>query len=327
MAGGGNRPTVNARHGFEAVDKGLVPVDDLLPGDSPRVRGEDAEHVRILAKSPDKLPPIVVHRPTMRVIDGMHRLQAAIARGDRKIAVEYFDGSAADAFVRAVRENTGHGLPLSRVDREAAVTRIIRTHPCLSDRAIADVVGLSPPTVGAIRRRSTDRNLQSNARVGRDGRVRPLIAVDGRMRASEMISAKPGASLREIARAANVSISTAQDVRKRVDRGEHPVPGRSAANPADRRPSRSAIAHDPDDRGASPLEILRRDPSLRFTDAGRALLQWMGVDVIRDERAHAVDAVPEYMTELTVALARRCAEAWTRLGNDLEKRQQNRACS
>ncbi len=304
-----------------------MPVNEVLPGDSPRVRGEDAEHVRILAESPDELPPIVVQRATMRVIDGMHRLQAAIARGDREIEVEYYDGSAADAFVRAVRENTGHGLPLSRVDREAAVKRIIGTHPRLSDRAIADVVGLSPPTVGSIRRRWTGTNGQSKVRVGRDGRVRPLSAVDGRLRASELISAKPGASLREVARAANVSVSTAQDVRKRVDRGEHPVPGRSSASPADRQPRRSrrSSVHDPDDRMAAALEILRRDPSLRFTDAGRALLQWMGVLSIRDERA--VDAVPEYLTEMTVALARRCAEAWTRLGDDLEKRQRDKACS
>lgn len=352
MTEGSNGPAAEARHGCEAVDNGvlpaddlprlsgttgersrsdtssagqvqMVPVDELLPGDSPRVCGEDAEHVRILAESPDELPPIVVQRTTMRVIDGMHRLRAAIARGDREIAVEYFDGSAADAFVRAVRENTSHGLPLSRVDRKAAARRIIRTHAALSDRAIAAVVGLSPPTVGTIRRRMADGDPEADTRVGKDGRVRPLRAVDGRLRVSEIISARPDAPLREVARDANVSLSTAHDVRRRVHRGESPVPGRSAPAgtrlPSPRRPRKP----EPVDRGASALEALRRDPSLRFTDAGRALLQWIGAQAIRDQPERVVNAIPEHCTEIMLVLARRCAEAWTRLGNDLEKRMPN----
>ncbi len=305
----------------------MVPVGELLPGDSPRIHGENAERVRILAESLDELPPIVVHRTTMRVIDGMHRLRAAIARGRPAIAVTYFDGGAADAFLHAVRENVTHGLPLSRSDREAAVRRIIRIHTRLSDRAIAAVVGLSPPTVGAIRRRTAGGDARANARVGRDGRVRPLRAADGRLRVNEIISARPDASLRELAREAKVSVSTAQDVRQRVRRGEDPVPGRSAPVdphvPSPRSPREPA----PLERDGAALEILRRDPSLRFTDAGRTLLQWMGVHSIRDEPERVVDAVPEYCTEITVEVARRCAEAWTRLGNHLEKRARDGVAS
>jgi len=300
----------------------MVPVGELLPGDSPRTRGEDAEHVRILAELQDTFPPIVVHRTTMRVIDGMHRLRAAIARGQQAIAVEYFDGSAAEAFLHAVRENVSHGLPLSRSDREAAAKRIIRMHAGLSDRAIADVVGLSPPTVGVIRRRTTDGNPPSKSRVGRDGRVRPLSAVNGRLRVSEIISARPDASLREIARDANVSISTAQDVRRRVHRGEDPVPGGSA--PVETQAPKSRPKElEPVDSATLALETLRKDPSLRFTDAGRTLLQWMGAHAIRDQHERVVNVVPEHCTETMLVLARRCAEAWTRLGNDLENRMRN----
>jgi ParB-like chromosome segregation protein Spo0J len=302
-----------------------VPVGELLPGVSPRIHGEDAEHVRILTESQDELPPIVVHRTTMRVIDGMHRLRAAIACGQQAIAVEYFEGSEVDAFLHSVRANVTHGLPLSRHDRKAAVKRIIRMHSGLSDRAIAAVVGLSPSTVGTIRRSAAAGDPQPNARVGRDGRVRPLTAVDGRLRVREIISARPEASLREIAREANVSISTARDVRQRVHRGEDPVPGRSARVdppvPSPRRPKEPVHL----DRSASTLDVLRRDPSLRFTEAGRMLLQWMGVRAIFDEPERVVNAVPEYCTEITVALARRCAEAWTRLGNDLQKRARDAA--
>ena len=70
----------------------------------------------------------------MRVIDGTHRLRAALLRGVDVIDVLYFDGPDADAFVLAVELNHTHGLPLSRADRTAAAERIIGSHPDWSDR-------------------------------------------------------------------------------------------------------------------------------------------------------------------------------------------------
>ena len=296
----------------------MVPVSEPLPGYSPRVRGEDATHVRNLADTGDPLPPIVVHRTTMRVVDGMHRLAAARARGDREIAVEYFDGSAQDAFLRAVRANVTHGLPLSRADREAAVKRIIESHAGLSDRAIARVAGLSPPTVAAIRRRSTDKSAQSNSRLGRDGRTRPVNAVEGRLRAARLIAERPEASLREIAREAKVSLGTVQDVRKRMDRGEDLVPAKflSRQGSASRagRPAGGA------ESGLPALYVLRRDPSLRMSEPGRALLQWLGICARDHEREQIVDAIPEHCLEIVLELANSCAETWTQLRHDLERR-------
>jgi hypothetical protein len=304
----------------------MVPVDELRPGDSPRLDGENEAHVQILAEAQDALPPIVVCRATMRVIDGMHRWRAAIERGEARIAVEFFDGSVADAFLCAVRANVSHGLPLSISDRKAAAKRIIASRADLSDRAIAAVVGLSPPTVGAVRRSSSDRSRQANTRVGRDRRVRPLSAGDGRRRVSEIIAARPGASLRELAREAKVSIGTAHDVRRRTGRGENPVPDReSGARPRPRGSAKRgggvAAKVGP---GAPTVEMLRRDPSLRFTDAGRALLQWMGVHAAHHDHERVVNAVPEHCVEITAELARQCAEAWTQLGNELERRTKER---
>jgi len=88
----------------------------------------------------------------MGIIDGVHRVQAAILRGQKEIDAEFVDGSSEDAFVLAVRVNVDHGLPLSLADRKAAAERILDTHPDWSDRAIAAAVGLSHKTVGAIRR-------------------------------------------------------------------------------------------------------------------------------------------------------------------------------
>jgi hypothetical protein len=278
-----------------------IAISELSPGYSPRIEGENAEHVRVLTESPDLLPPIVVHRPTMRVIDGMHRLRAAVERGDSEILVEYFDGSEDDAFIRAVRDNVHHGLPLSRADREAAVVRLLRSRNEWSNRAIAAVTGLSAPTVGAIRRRTTGMPFQSGSRVGRDGRTRPLSGVDGRARASRIIAEQPGASLRHIAREAGIALSTAQDVRKRLERGEDPLRTGSLSEPAAR---------------VSTLAVLRRDPSLRFTRTGRALLQWLGVSAADpDEMAQAI---PEYSTRSMAELARACADTWTRFAEAIE---------
>ena len=299
----------------------MVPVSELSRGDSPRIHGEDETHAQNLAEIEESLPPIVVHRATMRVVDGMHRLRAAKMRGDREIAVEYFDGSIADAFLRAVYNNVVHGLPLSRADREAAARRIIRSHIDLSDRAIAAVVGLSPPTIGAIRKRTTDSGFQSNARIGQDGRTRPLNVVEGRLRASRIIAEHPGASLRAVARDAKISLSTAQDVRKRMERGEDPVPAKFAPQVNVPQP-RSGGAPDGVRTSLAALHMLRRDPSLRFSEAGRALLQWLGVYAAQDKREDIVNAIPEHCVRVIVELARDCAESWTQLGSDLEGRLQ-----
>ena len=133
-----------------------IPVLALRPADSPRLNGEDKAHIARLAETETSLPPILVDKRTMRVIDGMHRLMAASLQGRETIEVIFFEGSDADVFLRAVQENIAHGLPLSQADRRAAAERIIASHPHLSDRAIGHSVGLASKTVAAIRKRSGD---------------------------------------------------------------------------------------------------------------------------------------------------------------------------
>ena len=122
---------------------------------------------------------------------------AASLQGRETIDVIFFDGSEADIFLRAVQENIAHGLPLSQADRRAAVERIIASHPHMSDRAISHSVGLAAKIVADIRRRSSEDLPQLNARVGRDGRVRPVDSGEGRRRAAELLAQHPEASLRE----------------------------------------------------------------------------------------------------------------------------------
>ncbi|WP_241779521.1 ParB/RepB/Spo0J family partition protein [Streptomyces natalensis] len=125
-----------------------VSVDAVRTGDSPRLDGEDEDHARALAELGTGLPPITVHRGTMRVIDGAHRLRAARLLGHTEIAARFYDGDEDDAFVLAVTMNASHGLPLTLADRTAAAARILTARPQLSDRRIGKVTGLSGTTVG-----------------------------------------------------------------------------------------------------------------------------------------------------------------------------------
>ncbi|MFF4159214.1 ParB/RepB/Spo0J family partition protein [Streptomyces sp. NPDC001678] len=308
----------------------IVSVRSLLPAGSPRLAGENAQHTRALAESDVPLPPIVVHRPTMRIIDGVHRVRAALLRGDEHIEARFVDGSPEDAFVLAVKLNTQHGMPLSQADRMAAATRIIGTHPHWSDRRIAEVTGISPSAVGGLRTRSTDQAAQLNARTGRDGRVRPLNAAQARRRACEFILGRPDASLREIAEAAGVAVATARDVRKRLKRGEDPVPPKlraaeqRVADAEDTRESpgegRQSASPAPSE-GRSVLANMRKDPSLRFTEAGRTLLHLLTSQSLAPEKWRwLAEGVPTHRAADVARTARRCGEQWIQFARELERR-------
>jgi ParB-like chromosome segregation protein Spo0J len=324
----GQEDPAAVRHPTVGQTVHVVPVDALKPADSPRLVGEDAEHIRVLAESDRQLPPILVHRATMRVIDGMHRLSAARLRGQDAIDVVFFDGSTEDAFVVAVRTNITHGMPLSFADREAAVARIVNSHPDWSDRAIAATTGLAAHTVAAVRARIVGLP-QPNARIGRDGRVRPLDSTDGRLVASRLIAAFPDASLREIARAAGISATTVRNVRERLQRGDDPLPARRARNGGqvrlDGRGSTGEARRDDAERLSTQernavLQRLEQDPSLRFAESGHKLLRWLGRRVISEEEwRDIVASVPPHAAYVVSGLARRCASEWIEFAKKLEQ--------
>ncbi|MEV6104774.1 winged helix-turn-helix transcriptional regulator [Streptomyces sp. NPDC051940] len=261
---------------LDLLPRATLPLDGLRAGGSPRQRGVDDEHCRLLAENGQDLPPILVHVPTLEVIDGLHRVHAARLRGRTEIEARLFDGPAQDAFVLAVRLNIQHGLPLSRAERAAAAARIVRSHPQWSNRLLASATGLSAGTIAGIRARTTAAGGEPETRVGKDGRVRPVDGSAGRLRARELLRANPTASIREIARRAGVSPATVHDVRRRLSEGGEAVPPRP---PVRQEPAAAdGQGGTPAPAGTDPAEILRaltKDPSLRYTDTGRALLRWL----------------------------------------------------
>ena len=295
-----------------------VLLDQLSIADSPRLSGVDADHVRALAESAERLPPIMVHRPTMRVLDGVHRVHSARLRGQRAIEARFYDGPDHDAFVVSVRANITHGLPLALADRTTAAERILATHPHWSDTMVASVTGLSAKTVAAVRHRSTSDIPGSNVRLGRDGRVRPLNSAASRIIAGELLRRNPGTPIREIAKAAQLSVSTVWDVRERLKRGEDPVPQRQRRATES---GRLAGAGRQVDRAAL-LGVLSRDPSLRSTESGRTLLRWLhgnGTDLDQWQRVLEAGTLPAHCVDTVAELAAANAESWSRLARQLRQ--------
>jgi hypothetical protein len=268
----------------------------------------------------------------MQVIDGRHRLRAALLRGRDTIDVVFFDGSEEHAFIRAVEENITHGLPLNLAERKAAAMRIMAMHPQLSDRAIATHTGLAARTVGMLRRCSTEERAQSNTREGMDGRRRPLDATEGRLRAADLIAEHPEASLREIAKTAGVSLGTAHDVRSRLRRGEDPIPrGRRTEAPepppaavdayAVGAPITAEIADAPAASAELPLllEKLAKDPTLRLTDPGRRILRLLFSSTVIADWPELADSVPPHRVEAILKIAQQCAKDWDLLAQSLQR--------
>jgi hypothetical protein len=124
----------------------------LVRAGAPRTDGEDQAYIRRLAEAEWPLLPILVHQPTMRIVDGFHRVAAAMSRGVEEIDAYLIDGSLDTAFIAGVEADVFHGLPPSLSDRYAAAARILQTRAETSDRVIAASTGLSVNVVCAIRR-------------------------------------------------------------------------------------------------------------------------------------------------------------------------------
>jgi ParB-like chromosome segregation protein Spo0J len=282
----------------------------------------DEAHVQLLAETEESLPPITVHRSTLQVIDGVHRVRAAMVRGDTSIRARLFDGTEDEAFIHAVQANNAHGLPLTASDRRAAVVRLLQARPEWSDRAIATTVGVSAQTVGKVRC-STVSSTQLNGRVGRDGRVRPLSTAEQRRKAEEIMTARPDASLREIAKQVGLSPGTVNDVRRRLREGRDPVmpvEGSTADSMQRRVVNRMSAASASD--SVLYWQQLSKDPSLNLTQFGRNLLTLLRAHRLDEEVA---DSVPAHCVQKMAMLAKQCSITWGVIAERLEQRGELRS--
>lgn len=303
-----------------------------------RGAGTDPAHVKLLADAAGstQLPPILVQKGNYRIVDGMHRIEAARLRGEKSIKARFIDCTDEDAFILAVKSNTLHGLPLSRSDRILGAQHILSWHPDWSDRAVGAATGLSAKTIADLRRRSPEEIQQFSKRVGRDGKRHPLEAADGRRRAAEYMTAQPDASLRQVAREVDVSLGTVQDVRARMRRGMDPAAvgrhrsSRPVATPEAEDAPPPANATDSRDirhnsRNPSWTEIsskLKNDPSLRYTEGGRKFFRWMTMYAMHaGEWKEFMDAIPPHWRKDVGTIVNEVRDELLHFAEQLRQRQ------
>jgi ParB-like chromosome segregation protein Spo0J len=346
-------------YGLEHLPEADVPISTLVPGFCLRLTGTDPNHIRMLADAAGsvRLPSIVVQQRGSRIIDGMHRVEAAKLRHEENICARFIDCTDEEALVLSIKLNVLHGLPLSRADRISGAKRILAAHRDWSDRAVAAVAGLSAKTIASLRNRSTDDVQFHGKRLGRDGKWRPVSAIEGKVHAAEYIDAHPEAPLREVAREAGVSLGTVHAVRDRMRRGlDHAAreSGRPATDPADlptqactitpgshsQAPAQSASAHSASAHSASVLSAsvgrqdsrrlvwseiaskLANDPVLKYTEGGRAFLRWMASHSAQaDEWNEFIDAIPAHWVREVSCLADSIGAEWCEFAARLKSKQ------
>jgi hypothetical protein len=287
------------------------------------------EHVQRLLEAEGTWPPILVWAARNLVVDGAHRLAAARRLGMHTIRATRFDGDPADAYAEAVRRNITHGLPLTLKERTAAAGRILRSSPEWSDRRISLTCGLSPRTIARLRRDASSRGqiAESQERVGRDGRTRPVEATEMRARIAGELAASPGSSLRAIAARVGASPETVRSVRRGLGGPRLPssvsistsVPQVIALH-APRRSydvGHERVDHTTDD----PNRVdWRMDRALSSCTSSDVFLGWFESTDVADEWTLHARAVPLSRVYQVADEARRRARVWQQFAEALEGR-------
>jgi ParB-like chromosome segregation protein Spo0J len=212
-----------------------VEVTRLSAGPSLRATPLHRDHIEGLVATGGDWPPLVVQKRGLVVIDGMHRLAAAVLLSLRTVEAVLFDGSPDEGFVAAIRCNVTHGLPLTLRERKQAARQLLAVRAEWSDRRVARTCGLSPSTVKQLRESTQARQVgaivQLTRRVGCDGKPRPIRPAELRGEIAQAVTQDPTASLRAIAARTGASPTTVQTVRQTLRRSTSSGPPDGAVTP------------------------------------------------------------------------------------------------
>jgi hypothetical protein len=175
---------------------------------------------------------------------------------------------------------------------------------------VAGVCGLSDKTIGRLRK-TTAELPQTSARIGRDGRHRP---VDTRLLRNEIataLRAEPDARPDDVARSLRTSASTVRDVRKRLQRGDDPVRAERATQR--RTPLPHSDARTPVDWSS--------DRAILSLPGGSGFAEWLAATKIESRHWEAhLSEIPLGRIPQLIAEAKTRAAEWTDFAASLEKR-------
>lgn len=304
----------------EIIDVSVVALASLPVGHAWRADGLNDARVAALAARYAHLPPVLVRRHDLLVVDGAHTVAAARRLGMQVAHVQWFEGTWAEATEAFVRRNSVvDALCLTADDRRALIHSTLRTEPTWSDRRIAQVCGVSPKMIARGRAGATSLEPIHGAekRLGRDGRARPVRA--GAMRSSilQKLEQHPDASLRTIASALGVSPETVRSVRRERQ---------GCSEPTARVGSRQFGAL-VDEVLARPRPELpapwRGDSAFSSTTEGETFVAWFESSNVVDHPSR-IDEVPLSRIYEIADEARRRAAFWSAFADSVEGRARRR---
>jgi hypothetical protein len=163
----------------EAAKETHVSIDLLAIDLTIQARAETSDEV--VADYAEKMeaganfPPVVAFDTGKGLIvaDGIHRVLAARRAGLLYMMTEIRKGTREDALWAAVAANQCHGLRRTNADKARAVAMALAARPGLSDRAIAEHVGVSNHFVAACRPAPGGNGSHLDKRTGLDGKEYP----------------------------------------------------------------------------------------------------------------------------------------------------------
>lgn len=302
-----------------------LPLDCLRKGPSPRRGSVRAEQVEALLATPSTWPPILVHRPSMAVIDGHHRLAAAKRLGLTSISAVYFDGNSEMAELEAIRRNVTHGMPLTLAERRSAASRILKRYPGWSDSKVAEICGVSSKTVGRLRSQVVGgSNLPTEWRVGRDGKRHPARSGAARDRVLKLLADQPSLTVRDVAETTGVSEQTVRSVRKRLE--EQDLDADRGTPPELVRENRSiSIPHirsvEAPYTGLQKVSVWHNDTACSSTEAGQLFATWFdGHSIDNIETTTYVSCVPLSRIYDVIDESQRRSKFWSNYALELNRR-------
>lgn len=121
----------------------------------------DAHNVRSLCEALAagvELPPVIVEKKSKRVVDGFHRVKAALrcgGEGAEVLVIEKTFRTEADLFLESIRLNAAHGVRLGSVDRTRCM--IVAERLSIPPEAVAGALSVSVDKLAQLTVSSTAR--------------------------------------------------------------------------------------------------------------------------------------------------------------------------
>jgi hypothetical protein len=166
------------------MTKKIIFINDIDFKGSPQVRYDVRDDAvldyaeRYNAKQP--MPPVDLFLiPGSKVYligDGLHRTLAQQSLKRKAIEANVHSGTLEDCIKFALLANAKHGLRRTNADKMQCASCALRQWPALSDRALADLAGVSHPFIASARgdMESKKQIEPPKERTGRDGKERTI---------------------------------------------------------------------------------------------------------------------------------------------------------